>query len=219
MVAQRGDERVVVAARTIAAGTVLQASTQDLSSVGALVHLGSAGREDVIPQARYRVVEGAVALVTIPKGDLILRHDLAFGSGSALRQLTLNLAFVPPSLTAGQRVDLFAVSGPQTGTVGPGVSLCGQVSDVACVVPLAQDVDVLEVDAGSHAISIAVTPHHVAPWLLLDATQAIWAVPAGALACEGAEQAISDPYQALQAIAGGSGPQCGGPLAPATRRR
>jgi hypothetical protein len=38
----------------------------------------------------------------------------------------------------------------------------------------------------------------------MDATEPIWAVPAGAVACEGTEQSISDPYQALLAIQQGT---------------
>jgi hypothetical protein len=72
------------------------------------------------------------------------------------------------------------------------------------VVPLAQSIAVVGVDALSHTITIAVRPQQVAPWLLMDATEPIWAVPAGAVACEGTEQSISDPYQALLAIQQGT---------------
>lgn len=202
--AQTGQERVLVASRAIPAGQVLQASTADLSPGGAWVHLSPAAQADVIPESNYRLVQGAVALVSIPAGALILRHDLEFGSGESLRQLTLNLAFMPAGLSAGDRVDLFAVSGSQAGSVAPGADLCGDTTAVGCVVPLAQSVAVMEAEQPSHAITIEVVPSQVAPWLLLDATEPIWAVPTGAVSCEGTEQAISNPYQALVAIRQGT---------------
>lgn len=202
--AQSGEVRVLVSSRTIAAGQVVRANTADLSPGGELVHLSAAAQDDVIPERNYREVQGAVALVTIPAGALILRHDLAFGSGASLRQLSLDLAFMPAGLSAGDRVDLFAVSGSQAGSVAPGADLCGDTTAVGCVVPLAQAVAVMAADQPSHTVTIAVTPPQVTPWLLIDATEPIWAVPAGAVSCEGTEQAISDPYQALLAIRRGT---------------
>jgi hypothetical protein len=202
--AQNNDVRVLVTSRNIAAGEVLSANTSDLAKGGALVHLTGGAQQDTIPEADYRDVQGAVALVTIPAGALILRHDLAFGIGSSLRQLSLNLAFMPTGVTRGDRVDLFAVSGTQAGSVTPGADLCGDTASVGCVVPLAQSVTVIAANQPSHLLTIAVSPAEVAPWLLLDATEPIWAVPAGAVSCEGTEQAISDPYQALIAIRDGT---------------
>jgi hypothetical protein len=202
--AQSGEVRVLVTSRTIAAGQVLQASTADLTPSGELVHLSAAAQRDTILEQDYREVQGAIALVTIPQGALILRHDVAFGSGSSLRQLSLELSFMPLGLGVGDRVDLFAVSGSQAGSVAPGADLCGDVAAVGCVVPLAQSVAVVAADQASHTITISVAPGQVAPWLLLDATEPIWAVPAGAVSCEGTEQAISDPYQALLAIRQGT---------------
>jgi len=184
--AQSGEVRVLVASRTIAAGQVLRSTTVDLSPGGALVHLSAAAQSDAIPERNYREVQGAVALVTIPAGALILRHDLALGSGASLRQLSLSLA------------------GPQAGNVAPAADLCGDTAAAGCVVPLAQAVAVVASDQSSRAITIAVSPGQVAPWLLLDATEPIWAVPAGAVSCEGTEQAISNPYQALLAIRQGT---------------
>lgn len=202
--AQNGDARVLVASRTITAGATLHATTAYLRAGGALVQLTPTAQVDTIPEADFREVQGAVALVTIPAGALILRHDLALGSGSSLRQLSLNLAFMPAGLLAGDRVDLFAVSGAQAGSVAPGADLCGENASVGCVVPLAQSIAVMAADQPGHLLTIAVTPAQVAPWLLLDATEPIWAVPAGAVSCEGTEQAISDPYQALLAIRAGT---------------
>ncbi len=203
--AQSSETRVLVAARTIAVGQVLQATTADLAPGGALVHLGAGAQSEAIPESDYRSVGGAVALVTIPRGTLILRNDLAYGDGSSLRQLTLNLSFIPAGLSAGDRVDLFAVSGPEAGGADPGTDLCGSGGGAdGCVVPLAQSVAVLAANSGARTLTISVRPAQVAPWLLIDATQSIWAVPAGALACEGTEQAISDPYQALLAIRRGT---------------
>ncbi|MFZ0996131.1 MAG: SAF domain-containing protein [Candidatus Dormiibacterota bacterium] len=198
--AQAGQVRVLVTSRTIPAGQVLQATTADLSPGGELVHLSAATQRETIPEPDYREVQGAIALVTIPEGSLILRQDLALGSGSSLRQLSLDLSFMPPRLSPGDRVDLFAVSGSQASSVAPGANLCGNAAAVGCVVPLAQAVAVIDANQGSHTITISVSPAQVAPWLLLDATEPIWAVPTGALTCEGTEQAISDPYQALLAI-------------------
>lgn len=202
--AQNGDARVLVASRTITAGTTLYATTAYLRAGGALVHLSPMAQADTIPEADYRELQGAVALVTIPAGALILRHDLALGSGSSLRQLSLNLAFMPADLVAGDRVDLFAVSGAQTDSVAPGANLCGDEAAVGCVVPLAQSIAVIAADQTVHLLTISATPAQVAPWLLLDATESIWAVPAGAVSCEGTEQAISDPYKALLAIRAGT---------------
>jgi SAF domain len=202
--AQAGQVRVLVTSRSIPAGQVLQATTVDLSPGGELVHLSSATQRDAIPEQDFREVQGAIALVTIPEGGLILRQDLAFGSGSSLRELSLDLSFMPLGLSPGDRVDLFAVSGSEAGTVAPGANLCGNTAAVGCVVPLAQAVALLDADQASHTITISVTPAQVAPWLLLDATEPIWAVPAGAVTCEGTEQAISDPYQALLSIRQGT---------------
>lgn len=215
--AQNGEVRVLVASRTIPAGQVLTASTADLRPGGSLVHLSAAAQSDAIPERSYREVQGAVALVTIPAGALILRHDLALGSGASLRQLTLSLAFIPPGLSAGDRVDLFAVSGSEAGSVAPAADLCGDSSAVGCVVPLAQAVAVIAADEGSRSVTIAVTPAQVAPWLLLDATEPIWAVPAGALTCEGTEQAISNPYQALLAISKGTAAKACSKAVPASK--
>ncbi|MGH7642157.1 MAG: SAF domain-containing protein [Candidatus Dormibacteria bacterium] len=202
--AQNGEVRVVAASRTIAAGQVLQATTADLTRAGALVHLSALAEVDTIPERNYREVQGAVALVTIPAGALILRHDLALGSGSSLRQLTMTLAFMPPGVSTGDRVDLFAVSGSQAGSVAPAADLCGDSAAVGCVVPLAQAVAVIAANAPARTLTIAVSPGEVTSWLLLDATEPIWAVPAGAVSCEGTEQAISSPYQALLAIRHGT---------------
>ena len=202
--AQNGEVRVLVSSRTIPAGQVLRATTADLSPGGALVHLSAAAQSDAIPERKYREVQGAVALVTIPAGALILRHDLSLGSGASLRQLSLSLAFIPAGLSAGDRVDLFAVSGSQAGSVAPAADLCGDATTGGCVVPLAQSVAVIAADPSSRLVTIDVTPAQVAPWLLLNATEPIWAVPAGAVSCEGTEQAISNPYQALLAIRQGT---------------
>lgn len=202
--AQRGEVRVLAASRAIPAGQVLQATTADLMPGGAVVHLSASAQSDAIPERDFRQVQGAVALVTIPAGALILRHDLALGSGASLRQLSLSLAFIPAGLSPGDRVDLFAVSGSQAGSVAPAANLCGATTEVGCVVPLAQAVAVIAADQSSRVVTIAVTPAQVAPWLLLDATEPIWAVPAGAVNCEGTEQAISNPYRALLAIRHGT---------------
>ncbi|HUY57836.1 MAG TPA: SAF domain-containing protein [Candidatus Micrarchaeaceae archaeon] len=202
--AQAGEVRVLAASRSIPAGQVLRATTADLSSGGSLVHLTLTAQSDVIPERDFREVQGAVALVTIPAGALILRHDLAFGSGASLRQLSLSLAYLPQGLSAGDRVDLFAVSGSQAGSVAPSADLCGDSVAAGCVVPLAQAVAVIAADPAARSVTISVTPAQVAPWLLLDATEPIWAVPAGAVSCEGTEQSISNPYQALLAIRRGT---------------
>ncbi len=202
--AQSGEVRVLSASRTITAGEVLRANTSDLSPGGELVHLSPAAQTDAILEGSFRLVQGAVALVTIPAGALILRHDLALGTGDSLRQLSLTLAFMPAGLASGDRVDLFAVSGPQAGSVTPAADLCGDTPTVGCVVPLAQSIAVVTADQASRTLTITVRPDQVAPWLLLDATESIWAVPAGAISCEGSEQAISNPYQALLAISRGT---------------
>lgn len=207
--AQTGQVRVLSAARTIVAGQVLQANSSDLSSAGALVHLGTSALADTFPQQDYRAIQGAVALVTIPAGSVILRNDLTIGSGADVRQVTINLASMPSGLGPGDRVDLLSVWGDQTGAIAPGSNLCGEAATVGCVVPLAQSVLLVAASQPAHSITIAVSPGQVAPWLLLDATEPIWAVPAGALACPGAEQEISSPVAALQAIrAPGRAPVC-----------
>ncbi|MGH7639907.1 MAG: SAF domain-containing protein [Candidatus Dormibacteria bacterium] len=217
--AQSGEIRVLVASRTITAGQVVQASTEDLSPGGELVHLSGAANRDVIPEANYRQVQGAVALVTIPQGALILRHDLALGGSASLREVSLSLAFMPTGLEAGDRVDLFAVSGSQVGEVSPAANLCsGGGEEAGCVVPLAQSVTVQAVNSSAHSLSIEVAPDKVAPWLLLDATQSIWAVPSGVASCEGAEQSTSNPSQALEAIrARGAHPDCRAGVTDGTR--
>ncbi|HUD18798.1 MAG TPA: hypothetical protein VMQ59_16150, partial [Acidimicrobiales bacterium] len=142
----------------------------------------------------------SVALVAIPAGSVILRSDVVLGSRSGVREVTLNLASMPSDLNPGTRVDLLSVWGDETGAIAPGADLCQGTAGVGCVVPLAQSVLVVAVDAPSHTITIAVTPSEVTSWLLLDATQPIWAVPAGAMTCPGAERAVSNPASALRSI-------------------
>jgi hypothetical protein len=199
---QGGDVRVLVAAQTIAPGQVIQANTAFLAPGGSLVRLGRAGLADAIPEASYREVAGAVALVRIPAGALILRHDLAMGAAADLRQLTLTLASMPSGLGPGSRVDLLAVWGQGGGAGSPG-SICPAAAPAGCVVPLAQGVSLLAANPGAHTVTFDVPPSKVTPWLLLDATQPIWAVPAGSAVCPGVEQPISSPSQALQQIRGG----------------
>ncbi|MHB8324303.1 MAG: CpaB family protein [Candidatus Dormibacteria bacterium] len=207
--AQTGQVRVLAAARTIIAGQLLEANSSDLGPAGDLVHLGRAALADTFPQQDYRAVQGAVALVTIPAGSVILRQDLALSSGAGMRQVAIDLASMPAGVGAGDRVDLLSVWGDQTGAIGPGSNLCGGAAAVGCVVPLAQSVLVVAASQPAHSITITVPPEQVAPWLLLDATEPIWAVPAGAVACPGAEQEISNPAAALQAIqAPGKAPVC-----------
>ncbi len=198
--AQAGEVRVLTATRTILPGQVLTADTQTLSPNGSLVHLDKAELADAVPQSRYREVAGSVALVEIPAGAIILRHDLAMGRSADLRRVTLSLAYLPSGLDPGSRVDLLAVWGAQTGSAGQGSDLCPAAASTGCVVPLAQAVSLLAVDAASHSITFYVPPAAVSAWLLLDATQPIWAVPAGASTCAGVEHAISDPAQALAEI-------------------
>ncbi|MHB8394084.1 MAG: SAF domain-containing protein [Candidatus Dormibacteria bacterium] len=207
--AQMGQERVLVSARNILAGESLQANTSFLTPGGALVHLQPAALADTFPESKFRLLQGAVALVDIPPGAVILRSDLAMNRGTSARQITLSLAFMPVDLSSGDRVDLLAVSGGQTGSAAAGADLCGSSGGSGCVAPLAESVLVIGVSAPAHQITIDVSPSKVAPWLLLDATQAIWAVDASGAACPGAEQAISNPQAALQAIAAaGASPVC-----------
>lgn len=202
--AQAGEVRVLSAAHAILAGQVISANTGDLSSSGTLVHLPRGSLADAIPVADYRQVSGAVALVEIPAGAVILRHDLAMGRSADLRQVTISLASLPAGVQAGRRVDLLAVWAPQLGSATQAGDVCPNSPLAGCVVPLAQGVAVAAVDAGAHSISFEVPPDQVTAWLLLAATQPIWAVPAGSGACGGNEQAISDPVQALARIQRGT---------------
>ena len=203
--AQTGQVRVLVAARNLPAGTSLQANTTDLTPGGALVHLQASALADTFPERDFARVQGAVALVDIPAGAVILRSELAMGSGAGQRQVTLTLAFMPPNLVPGSLVDLLAVAG----AASPSPSdLCGG-SGVGCVMPLAQSVLAIGVNGPAHQITISVPPSQVAPWLLLDATQSIWAVSADGPACPGAESAFSSPQAALRAVEqSGAGRRC-----------
>jgi len=198
--AQAGMQRVLVAARNIPAGETLQANTTDLSPGGALVHLGAPALADTFPESDFRSVQGAVALVDIPAGSVLLRSDLVMGDGSGERQVTLTVASMPSDLTAGDRVDLLAVASGSASA--PADDLCGAASATSCVMPLAQSVLIIAANASAHQITLAVSPAQVAPWLLLNATQSIWAVPASGPACPGEEQPISNPATALRAIKG-----------------
>jgi hypothetical protein len=198
--AQAGEVPVLAASHAIRAGQILQANSSDLSTDGTMVHLGETALADTFPQSDYRDIQGSVALVAIPAGSVILRSDVVIGSQSGIREVTLNLASMPAALSPGTRVDLLSVWGDETGAIAPGADLCQGAAGVGCVVPLAQSILVVAVDAPSHTITIEVTPSEVTSWLLLDATQPIWAVPAGAMACPGAEQAASNPAAALHSI-------------------
>jgi hypothetical protein len=165
-----------------------------------MVHLGEAALADTFPQSEYRDIQGSVALVSIPAGSVILRSDVVLGSRSGVREVALNLASMPSDLDPGTRVDLLSVWGDETGAITPGADLCPGTADAGCVVPLAQSILVVAVDAPAHTITIEVTPSEVTSWLLLDATQPLWAVPAGAMTCPGAEQAVSNPASALHSI-------------------
>ncbi len=199
---QTGQQRVLVAARNLPAGTSLQANTSDLAPGGALVHMQAPALADTIPEREFATVQGAIALVDIPAGAVILRSDLEMGAAAGQRQVTLTLTFMPSNLAPGSLVDLLAVSGSGSPS---SADLCGSSSDAGCVMPLAQSVRAVGVDYPAHQITIAVPPTQVTPWLLLDATQAIWAVSANGPACPGAESAVSNPLGALQAIQGSNG--------------
>ncbi len=208
---QTGEQRVLVAARNLPAGTALQANTYDLAAGGALVHMQPSALADTIPEHDFSSVQGAIALVDIPAGTVILRSDLEMGAAAGQREVTLTLAFMPNDLQPGSLVDLLAVSGPGA---SPSSNLCGGASTAGCVMPLAQSIRVVAVNYPAHQITITVSPTQVAPWLLLDTTQAIWAVAANGPACPGSESSVSSPQGALQAIAGsGREGACRPPLA------
>jgi hypothetical protein len=198
--AQADEVPVLAASHAIRPGQILQANSTDLSTYGTMVHLSPAALADTIPERNFAEVQGAVALASIPAGAVILKSDLVLGSRSGVREVSLTVASMPPGLDPGTRVDLLSVWGDETGAIAPGADLCGTTAEVGCVVPLAQSVIAVGVDAASHTIMIAVAPGAVTSWLLLDATQPIWAVPSGAVACSGAERPISSPASALRAI-------------------
>ncbi|HUY61245.1 MAG TPA: hypothetical protein VMW49_05165 [Candidatus Dormibacteraeota bacterium] len=210
------EERVLVVARNLGAGTVMQATTADLSTRGELVTVGDAASlGDLIPQADYASVAGSTLLVPLRRGELLLRHDLQPPGRSIARQVSLRLAGFPGGLQAGQRVDLFAVSGSQTGTVAPSADLCGDPASAGCIEPLAAGVLVRAVDPATQTIEIAVPPAVVSQWLFMDATQLLWAVPAGPMVCPTAEVPVSDPSAALAGIHLGSPPVPPAPCKPA----
>ncbi len=198
---QSGQHRVLVAARNLPAGTALQADTTDLAPGGALVHMQPAALADTIPEREFATVQGAITLVDIPAGAVILRSELEMGAAAGQREVTLTLASMPSNLGPGSLVDLLAVSGSGSPSSS---DLCGSSAQSGCVMPLAQSVRAVSVDYPAHQITITVPPSQVAPWLFLDATQAIWAVSANGPACPGAEGAVSSPQGALQAIEGPS---------------
>ncbi len=198
---QAGAERVLVAGHALPAGTVLTATTQDLSPQGELLRVGNgATAADVIPQHDYMAVAGATTLVGLRAGQLLLWHDLALRRTAVARLLSLRLADLPAGVGAGSRVDLFAVSGTQTGLVDPSANLCGAPAAAGCVVPLASSVLVDGVNPAAQTIEITVPPSLVSQWLYMDATQLLWAVPAGTAACPGAEVTVSAAAPALSAI-------------------
>lgn len=192
----------VSAATTILPGEVIQANTHFLSTQGAWVHLTTASAGEAIKQSQFRIVSGAVALVRIPKGSLILKNELALGRASAERRVTLTLAFMPPGLAPGTRVDLLSVWGVQTGPIAAGADLCASSATAGCVVPLVQGITVIGVNSSARAITFEVEPQDVGAWLLLGATQPIWAVPSGSEICPGSEQPISSPAAALEQLRG-----------------
>lgn len=201
MRAGMGTERVLVAARGLSAGTVLSATTQDLSQEGESLRAGNpATLADLIPQRDYAQIEGSILLVGIRRGELILRHDLVRRAGNAQRLVTVRLADLPNGVTVGSWVDLYAVSGTQTGLVNASANLCQAPQAAGCVVPLAAGVMVAGVDQPAATITIAAAPSLVSEWLYMDATQLIWAVPAGIVRCPGAELAVANPMRALEAI-------------------
>jgi len=198
---QAGEVRVLVTAHPLPAGTILSATTQDLNPQGELVRVGTAASAaDVIPQRDYAKVAGAVTLVDLRAGELLLWHDLARRGSGTGRLVTLRLAELPAGLAAGGRVDLFAVSGTQTGLVVPSADLCRASASAGCVVPLASSVLVDGVNPAAQTIEISAPPSLVSQWLFMEATQLLWAVPAGTAVCPGAEAAVSDPAVALAAI-------------------
>ncbi len=210
------EERVLVVARNLGAGTVVQATTADLSARGELVKVGDAASAgDLIPQADYASVAGSTLLVPLRRGELLLRHDLEPPGRSTARQVSLRLAGFPAGLQAGQRVDLFAVSGSQTGAVAPSADLCGDPASAGCIEPLAAGVLVRVADPSTQTIVIAVPPAVVTQWLFMDATQLLWAVPAGSLVCPSAEVPVSDPAAALAAIRLGAAAAPRSPCRPA----
>lgn len=195
---------VVTAAATIFPGETIQANTHFLAPQGSWVRLPASSSADVIKQAQFRSLSGAVALVKIPKGTVILRNELALGRASVERRVTLTLAFLPPGLTPGTRVDLLSVWGSQAGSIPAGADLCPNSATAGCVVPLAQGVRVVAVSESARSITFDVTPAEVGPWLLLGATQPIWAIPSGPEVCPGSEQPISSPAAALDQLQSGA---------------
>ncbi len=191
--------RVLAAARTIPAGQTLRADTSFLVGAGAPVQMTPTASVDTIQQSAYRSVNGAVALVTIPKGSLILRSELSFPDAANFSRLTLPLNSLPADVQIGGRVDMFAVSGSELGSAGT-TSLCGIAGFGGCVVPLASALPVVAVQAATHSITVLVPRSQVPSWLLLAATQSIWAVPAPLSACDFGQQAVDSADAALRAL-------------------
>lgn len=103
---------VLVAARAIAAGQVV--TDADLR----VVDVGVDGKASLIPASSRRSIVGQVAVVGVPEGALLAAGQVAAGGGLEPGTVVVGALLGPgglptPSLRAGDRVELVAVSGNQ----------------------------------------------------------------------------------------------------------
>lgn len=102
---------VWTAAGDLAAGTVIAA--EDLVAVP--VRLDDVSQAYLAASTRP---EGRVLARAVRAGELLPRSALAEPTGSVQLALPVQAGFVPPSLTRGQLVDVYAVADPAAGATG-----------------------------------------------------------------------------------------------------
>ena len=173
--AQRGEE-VLAVARAVAAGQVVHASDLRVAKVSASSGL------DPVPAAAEAGLLGRPAAVGLVAGTLLTPADLGSpppgAAGSDVVALALKAGAYPPSLGAGERVEVVPVAGSAGTSSGPG-ALSGQLGAVRGIV-----VALSQAPAGSSAqavVSLEVAPSHAAEVVSLAAAgeAALVVVPSG----------------------------------------
>jgi hypothetical protein len=152
-------EQVLVVARSVRVGQVVQAS--DLR----VVRVQRATGLDPEPASGEAGVLGRPAAVTLVPGTLLTSADVGSpppgAAGSDVVALALKAGAYPPSLGAGERVEVVpVVGGTDSTTSGSGAPVSGQLSTVRAVV-----VAVDQAPAGSSAdavVSLQVAPSDAA---------------------------------------------------------
>lgn len=169
-------EEVLAVAQPVAAGQVVQAG--DLR----VVRVSPASGLDPVPSSNEAGILGRPAAVALVPGTLLTAADLGApppAAGSDVVALALKAGAYPPSLGAGERVEVIPVVGGAGTTSGSATPVSGQLNPVRAIV-----VSVDQAPQGSSAdavVSLQVAPSDAAEVASLAAAgqAALVVVPSG----------------------------------------